>query len=48
MHQLVLCLIKSQAQNKITHPRENIAENSVVDNTIRHDKLRSMLKRSNS
>ena len=40
---------KIKAQNKITHQEKNIAENSVVENTISgHDKLRSMLKRSNS
>ena len=40
---------KIKAQNKITHQEKNIAENRVVENTISgHDKLRSMLKRSNS
>ena len=40
---------KIKAQNKVTHQEKNIAENSVVENTIAgHDKLRSMLKRSNS
>ena len=40
---------KIKAQNKTTHQEKNIAENSVVENTITgHDKLRSMLKRSNS
>jgi archaellum biogenesis ATPase FlaH len=40
---------KIKAQNKVTHQEKNIAENSVVENTIQgHDKLRSMLKRSNS
>lgn len=40
---------KIKAQNKITHQEKNIAENSVVESTIAgHDKLRSMLKRSNS
>jgi len=40
---------KIKSQNKVTHQEKNIAENSVVENTIQgHDKLRSMLKRSNS
>ena len=40
---------KIKAQNKVSHQEKNIAENSVVENTIAgHDKLRSMLKRSNS
>jgi archaellum biogenesis ATPase FlaH len=40
---------KIKAQNKVSHQEKNIAENSVVENTIQgHDKLRSMLKRSNS
>ena len=40
---------KIKSQNKISHQEKNIAENSVVDSTIAgHDKLRSMLKRSNS
>ena len=40
---------KIKSQNKVTHQEKNIAENSVVENTISgHDKLRSMLKRSNS
>jgi replicative DNA helicase len=40
---------KIKSQNKISHQEKNIAENSVVENTIQgHDKLRSMLKRSNS
>ena len=40
---------KIKSQNKTTHQEKNIAENSVVENTIQgHDKLRSMLKRSNS
>ena len=49
MHQPSAMFDKIKAQNKITHQEKNIAENSVVDNTISgHDKLRSMLKRSNS
>ena len=40
---------KIKSQNKVSHQEKNIAENSVVENTIQgHDKLRSMLKRSNS
>ena len=40
---------KIKSQNKTSHQEKNIAENSVVENTIQgHDKLRSMLKRSNS
>ena len=40
---------KIKAQNKTTHQEKNIAENSVVENTLSgHDKLRSMLKRSNN
>ena len=40
---------KIKAQNKVTHQEKNIAENSVVENTIAgHDKLRGLLKRSNS
>jgi replicative DNA helicase len=40
---------KIKAQNKVSHQEKNIAENSVVQDTIQgHDKLRSMLKRSNS
>jgi hypothetical protein len=40
---------KIKAQNKVTHQEKSIAENSVVENTLSgHDKLRSMLKRSNN
>ena len=40
---------KIKAKNKVSHQEKNIAENSVVESTIEgHDKLRSMLKRSNS
>ena len=40
---------KIKAKNKKSYQEKNIAENSVVENTIEgHDKLRSMLKRSNS
>ena len=40
---------KIKAQNKVSKKEKNIAENSVVENTIEgHDRLRSMLKRSNS
>jgi hypothetical protein len=49
MHQPSAMFEKIKAQNKTTHQEKNIAENSVVGNTIDgHDKLRSMLKRSNS
>ena len=40
---------KIKAQNKTTYQEKSIAENSVVENTLSgHDKLRSMLKRSNN
>jgi hypothetical protein len=40
---------KIKAQNKTTHQEKSIAENSVVENTLSgHDKLCSMLKRSNN
>jgi len=49
MHQPSAMFEKIKAQNKVSHQEKNIAENSVVENTIAgHDKLRSMLKRSNS
>ena len=49
MHQPSAMFEKIKAQNKTSHQEKNIAENSVVGNTIDgHDKLRSMLKRSNS
>ena len=49
MHQPSAMFEKIKAQNKVSHQEKNIAENSVVGNSIdSHDKLRSMLKRSNS
>ena len=49
MHQPSAMFDKIKAQNKITHQEKNIAENSIVENNVAgHDKLRSMLKRSNS
>ena len=40
---------KIKAQNKVTYQEKSIAENSVVENNLQgHDKLRSMLKRSNN
>lgn len=40
---------KIKKQTQVTHREKSIAENSVVENTLQtHDKLRSMLKRSNS
>ena len=49
MHQPSAMFEKIKAQNKVSKKEKNIAENSVVENTIEgHDRLRSMLKRSNS
>ena len=49
MHQPSAMFEKIKAQNKVSTKEKNIVENSVVENTIEgHDRLRSMLKRSNS
>jgi len=49
MHQPSAMFEKIKAQNKTSHQEKNIAENSIVESTIEgHDRLRSMLKRSNS